>query len=147
MSDTDPRQRCPGPLHTAGGGTQPAWAASGLVTTGGYRLADSDLLALLTRGIDRSPADDGFTGHHHERIHPLAATEPRADRRGIGLSSTARAVLRRWSRSSTRSAICQFPDTALGAALSDFGAEVLQLCSGDARLATGRRAQQPGAGR
>ena len=50
MTDTDLHQPDPGPLRAAAEAAELAQAASGLVSTGGCRLADSDPLAPLVTG-------------------------------------------------------------------------------------------------
>jgi hypothetical protein len=70
MTDTDLRQPDPGPLRAAAEAAELAQAVSGLASTGGYRLADSDPLAPLARDIARSMTEAGLTVHHCAQLEP-----------------------------------------------------------------------------
>src|SRR2546429_7364069 len=71
MPDTDLRQPYPGPLRAAAEAAELAQAVSGLVSSDGCRLADSDPLAPLARDIARSMTEAGLTVHHCARHDPL----------------------------------------------------------------------------
>src|SRR5689334_20612520 len=71
MTDTDLHQPDPGPLRAAAEAAELAQAVTGLVSTGGCRLADSDPLAPLARDIARSLTEAGLTVHHCAQHDPL----------------------------------------------------------------------------
>ena len=71
MPDTDLHRPCLAPLRAAAEAAELAQAVSGLVSIDGCRLADTDPLAPLARGIARSMTEAGLTVHHCARHHPL----------------------------------------------------------------------------
>ena len=71
MTDTDLHQPDHGPLRAAAEAAELAQAVSGLVSTDGCRLADSDPLAPFARDIARSLTEAGLTVHRCARHDPL----------------------------------------------------------------------------
>jgi len=62
MSDTDPRQPGPGPLHAAADGTELAREVPGPADACRYRLAATDPLTPFCCGIGRLLAAAGYPG-------------------------------------------------------------------------------------
>ena len=158
MTDTDFPQPGLGPLRAAAEAAELAQAASGLVSIDGCRLADTDPLAPLARDIARSVTEAGLTVHHCARHHPLyrlggvcllAVPPGLADgRAGITVSWTPHnLLLLDWDRYGTYTGTQQAMNTALGGVLRAFGYLVTPFGSGGAWLVTGRRDDDPGAGR
>ena len=154
MPDTDLHRPCLAPLRAAAEAAELAQAVSGLVSIDGCRLADTDPLAPLARGIARSMTEAGLTVHHCARHHPLyrlggvcLLTVPAglADgRAGIAVCWTAHSLLLLdWDRYGTQQAM----NTASGGVLRAFGYLAEPLGSGGAWLVTDRRDDDPGAGR
>ena len=158
MPDTDLHRPCLAPLRDAAEAAGLAQAVSGLVSIDGCRLADNDPLAPLARGIARSMTEAGLTVHHCARYHPLyrlggvcllAVPAGLADgRAGIAVCWTAHSLLLLdWDRYGTCTGTQQAMNTALGGVLRAFGYLVMPFGSGGAWLVTGRRDDDPGAGR
>ena len=158
MPDTDFHRPCLAPLRAAAEAAELAQAVSGLVSIDGCRLADTDPLAPLARDIARSMTEAGLTVHHCARHHPryrpggvclLAVPAGLADgRAGITVSWTAHSLLLLdWDRYGTYTGTQQAMNTALGGVLRAFGYLVTPFGSGGAWLVTGRRDDDPGAGR
>ena len=150
MTDTDLRQPGPGPLRAAAGAAEPAQAASGLASTGGCRLADSDPLAPLARDIARSMTGAGLTVHRCARLEPpyrpggvcllAVPAESGTGHGGIAVSRTAHNLLlagrdRHGAYTGTQQAV----NAALGGVLRASGYPVTPSGSGGAWLVTGRR--------
>ena len=70
MTDTDLHQPDHGPPRAAAEAAELAQAVSGLVSTDGCRLADSDPLGPLARDIARSMTKAGLTVHHCPQLEP-----------------------------------------------------------------------------
>jgi hypothetical protein len=158
MHDTDLHQPCLAPLRATAEAAELAQAVSGLVSIDGCRLADTDPLAPLARGIARSVTEAGLTVHHCARYHPLyrlggvcllAVPAGLADgRAGIAVSWTAhRLLLLDWDRYGTYTGTQQALNTAIGGILRAFGYLAEPFGSGGAWLVTGHRDDDPGAGR
>jgi hypothetical protein len=158
MSETDLRQRDLGPLRAAAEAAELAQAVSGLVSINGYRLAGSDPLAPLARDIARSMTEAGLTVHHcaqHDPLYRLGGVcllpvpaESRAGRSGIAVSwTTHNLLLLDWDRYGPYAGTQQIMNAALGGILAAFGYAVAPFGSGGAWLVTGRRHQDPEAGR
>jgi len=158
MTDTDFLQPDLGPLRAAAEAAELAQAASGLVSIDGCRLADNDPLAPLARDIARSMTEAGLTVHHRARRYPLyrlggvcllAVPPGLADgHAGITVCWTAHSLLLLdWDRYGTYAGTQQAMNTALGGVLRAFGYLVTPFGSGGAWLVTGRRDDDPGAGR
>ena len=158
MTGTDFLQPDLGPLRVAAEAAELAQAVSGLVSIDGCRLADNDPLAPLARGIARSMTEAGLALHHCARHHPLyrlggvcllAVPAGLADgRTGIAVCWTAHSLLMLdWDRYGTCTGTQQAMNTALGGVLRAFGYLVMPFGSGGAWLVTGRRDDDPGAGR
>jgi hypothetical protein len=155
MTDTDLRQPDPGPLRAAAEAAELAQAASGLASTGGWRLADSDPLAPLARDIARSMTGSGLTVHHcaqHEPLYRLggvcllaATAESGTGHGGIAVSWTVHnLLLLDWDRYGAYAGTQQAMNTALGGVLRAFGYPVAPFGSGGAWLVTGRRGTEAG---
>jgi hypothetical protein len=155
MTDTDLRQPDPGPLRAAAEAAELAHAVSGLASTGGCRLADSDPLAPLARDIARSTIQAGLTVHHcaqHEPPYRLGGVCPLAvpaesgtGHGGIAVSWTVHNLLlpdrdRHGAYAGTQQAM----NAALGGVLRAFGYPVIPFGSGGAWLVTGRREREAG---
>jgi len=150
MPDTDLRRPCLAPLRDAAEAAGLAQAVSGLVSIDGCRLADTDPLAPLARGIARSMTEAGLTVHHCARYHPLyrlggvcllAVPAGLADgRAGIAVCWTAHSLLLLdWDRYGTCTGTQQAMNTALGGVLRAFSYLAEPLGSGGAWLVTGHR--------
>jgi hypothetical protein len=148
MSDTDLNQPDLGALCAAAESAELAQAASGLVRTDGYLVADSDPLAPLARDIARSLVQAGLTVHHCARHDPLYRfggvcllpihAESGTGRSGIAVSwITHTLLLSDWDRYSTRRGTHQIMNAALGGILRTFGYPVAPFGSGGAWLVTG----------
>ncbi len=153
MSETDLRQPDLGPLRAGAEAAELAQAASGLVSTDGYRLADGDPLAPLARDIARSMT---LTLHHCARHDPLCRlgvcllpvpAESVIGSSGTAVSWTTHNLLLDSDRYGTDAGTQQIMNPALGGILRAFGYAVAPFGSGGAWLVTGRRHQDPGAGR
>jgi hypothetical protein len=153
MSDTDLHQPDLGQLRAAAEGAELAQAVSGLVSTDGYSLADSDLLAPLARDIACSLVEAGLTVHHCARHDPLyrlggvcllpIPAESGTGRSGIAVSwTTHNLLLFDWDRYSTYRGTHQIMNAALGGILHAFGHPVAPFGSGGAWLVTGHRSQE-----
>jgi len=158
MSDIDFRQPDLGPLRAASEAAELALAVSGLVTAHGYRLVGSDPLAPLARGIARSMIEACLPLHHcapHDPLYRLggicllpvqAALD--SGRAGVVVSWTTHSLLSLdWDRYGIYVGTQQAMNTAIGGILRAFGYEAEPSGSGGAWLITGRRHQDPGAGR
>ena len=158
MTDTELHQPDHGPPRSAAEAAELAQAVSGLVSTDGCRLADSDPLAPLAREIARPVTEAGLTVHHRARRYPLCrlggvcllvvppglADGPA----GVAVSWTPHSLLAAdWDRYGTYAGTQQAMNTALGGVLRAFGYLVTPFGSGGAWLVTGRRDDDPGAGR
>ncbi len=155
MSDTDFLQPDLGPLRAAAEAAELAQAVSGLVSIDGCRLADSDPVAALARGIARSMTAAGLPVHHCARHHPLyrlggvcllVVPAGLADgRAGVAVSWTAHSLLLLdWDRYGTCTGIQQAMNTALGSILRAFGYLVTPFGSGGAWLVTDRGGTEAG---
>ena len=157
MPDTDLHQPDLGPLRAAAEAAELAQAVSGLVSVDGYRLADSDPLAPLARDIARSMTEAGLTVHHCARhdpryrlggvcLLPVPADRgrPRRDRGVLDHAQPAAAGLGPVRHLHRHPAGHEHGHRRHPARLrvpaAPFG-------SGGAWLVTGRRDQDPGAGR
>jgi hypothetical protein len=151
MTDTDLRQPDPGPLRAAAEAAELAHAASGLASTGGCRLADSDPLAPLARDIARSTTGAGLTVHHcaqHEPLYRLGGVcllavpaEGMTGHGGIAVSWTVHnLLLPDRDRYGTYTGTQQAMNAALGWVLYP----VTPFGSGGAWLVTGRRETEAG---
>ncbi len=158
MTDTDLHQPDRGPLRAAAEAAELAQAVSGLVSIDGCRLADDDPLAPLARDIARSMTEAGLTVHHRARSYPLyrlggvcllAVPPGLADGpAGITVSWTPhKLLLLDRDRYGTCAGTQQAMNTALGGILRTFEYLVAPFGSGGAWLVTGRRDDDPGAGR
>jgi hypothetical protein len=110
------------------------------------------------RGIARSMTEAGLPLHHCPRHHPLyrlggvcvlAVPLGLADGpAGVAVSWTPHnLLLLDWDRYGTYTGTQQAMNTALGGVLRAFGYLVMPFGSGGAWLVTGRRDDDPGAGR
>jgi hypothetical protein len=155
MTDTDLRQSDTGPLRAAAEAAKLAHAVTGLASTGGCRLADSDPLAPLARDIARSRTEAGLTVHHcaqHEPPYRLdgvcllaVPAEGVTGHGGIAVSWTVHNLpLPDRDRHDTYTGTQQAVNAALGGVLRAFGDPVTPFGSGSARLATGRRETEAG---
>ncbi len=155
MTDTVFLQPDLGPLRAAAEAAELAQAVSGLVSIDGCRLADTDPLAPLARGVARSVTEAGLPLHHCARYHPLyrlggvcllAVPAGLADgRAGIAVSWTAHnLLLLDWDRYGTYTGTQQAMNTALGGVLRAFGYLVTPYGSGGAWLVTGRCGTEAG---
>ena len=155
MSDTDLHQPDLGALRPAAEGAELAHEGSGLVTTDGWPLADSDPLALLARDIARSLFESGLTVHHCARQDPLYRlggvcllpihAESCTGRSGIAVSWTTHTLLLSdWARYHTYRGTQQIMNAALGGILRTFGYPVAPFGSGGAWLVTGHRGGETG---
>ena len=155
MTDTDLRQPDPGPLRAAAEAAELAQAVSGLASTGGCRLADSDPLAPLARDIARSMTEAGLTVHHcaqHEPPYRLGGVcllavpaESGTGHGGIAVSWTVHnLLLPDRDRYGTYTGTQQAMNAALGGVLRAFGYPVTPFGSGGAWLVTGRRETEAG---
>ena len=158
MSDTDFLQPDLGPLRAAAEAAELAQAVSGLVSIDGCRLAGSGPLAPLARDIARSMTEAGLTMHHcaqHDPLYRLGGVcllavpaESGTCNGGIAVSWTAHnLLLLDWDRYGTYAGTQQAMNTALGGVLRAFSYLVTPFGSGGAWLVTGRRDDDPGAGR
>ena len=157
MIETDLRQPDLGPLRAVAEAAELAQAVSGLVGIDGYRLADGDPLAPLARDIARSMTEAGLTVHHcaqHDPLYRLGGVcllpvpaESRAGRSRIAVSWTMYNLLLDWDRYGTYIRTQQIMNAAPGGILAAFGYAVAPFGSGGAWLVTGRRGQDPEAGR
>ena len=153
MSDTDLHQPDLGALRAAAEGAELAHAVSGLVTTDGWPLADSDPLAPLVRDIARSLVESCLTVHHCARQDPLyrlggvcllpIPAESCTGRSGIAVSWATHTLLRSdWARYRTYRGTQQMMNAALGGILRAFGYPVAPFGSGGAWLVTGHRSRE-----
>ncbi|MBV9384265.1 MAG: hypothetical protein JOY82_04815 [Streptosporangiaceae bacterium] len=158
MTDTDFLQPDLGPLCAAAEAAELAQAASGLVSIDGCRLAGNDPLAPLARDIARSMTEAVLTVHHRARRYPLyrlggvcllAVPPGLADGpAGVAVSWTPHNLLvLDWDQYGTYVGTQQAMNTALGGVLRAFGYLVTPFGFGGAWLVTGRRDDDPGAGR
>ena len=158
MTDTDFPQPGHGPLRAAARAAELAQAAPGLVSTGGCRVADSDPLVPLARRTARPVTGAGLTMHQCAQRYPqcrpggvcLLAVPPGPayGRAAITVSWTPHSLLALdRDRYGTCTGTQQAMTTALGGVLRAFGHPVTPFGSGGARLVTGRRGDDPGAGR
>jgi hypothetical protein len=157
MTDTDFLQPDLGPLRAAAEAAELAQAVAGLVSIDGCRLSDSDPRAPLARDIARSMTEAGLPLHHCPRHHTLyrlggvcvlAVPPGLADGTGVAVSWTPHnLLLLDWDRYGTYTSTQQAMNTALGGVLRAFGYLVTPFGSGGAWLVTGRRDDDPGAGR
>ena len=158
MTDTDFLQPGLGPLRAAAEAAELAQAVAGLVSIDGRRLADSDPLAPLARDIARSVTEAGLTVHHHAGRYPLCRlggvcllVVPPGLADGparVAVSWTPHnLLLLGWDRYGTYAGTQQAINSALGGVLRAFGYLVTPFGSGGAWLVTGRRDDDPGAGR
>ena len=158
MTDTDFLQPGLGPLRAAAEAAELAQAVARLVSIDGCRLPDSDPLAQLARDIASSMTEAGQTVHHRALRYPLyrlggvcllAVPPGLADgRAGVAVSWTPHnLLLLDWDRYGTYTGTQQAMNTALGGVLRAFGYLVTPSGSGGAWLVTGRRDDDPGAGR
>jgi hypothetical protein len=138
MSDTDPRQPGPGPLHATADGAEVAQAVPRPTGPSKYRLAANDPSAPLTHSLGRPLAGPGYTTHHctqHLLCRPggmrlLPTAESVADRSGMALSWIARDLLPNRDRSSICSGIHQIVSAGLGGVLPAVGYAATLLGSG-----------------
>jgi hypothetical protein len=155
MTDTDLRQPDPGPLRAAAEAAELAQAVSGLASTGGYRLADSDPLAPLARDIARSMTEAALTVHHcaqHDPLYRLGGVcllavpaESGTGHGGIAVSWTVHnLLLPDRDRHGTYTGTQQAMNAALGGVLRAFGYMVAPFRSGGRWLVTGRRGTEAG---
>ena len=155
MTDTDLHQPDLGPLRAAAEATELAQAVSGLVSTHGRRLADSDPLAPLARDIARSLTEADLTVHHcaqHDPLYRLGGVcvlavpaESGTGHGGIAVSWTVHnLLLLDWDRYGTYTGTQRDMNTALGGVLRAFGYPVTPFGPGDAWLVTGRRGTEAG---
>ena len=155
MTDTYLRQPDPGPLRAAAAAAGLAQAASGLVSIGGCRLADSDPMAPLARDIARSMTEAGLTVHHCARQDPLyllggvcvlaVPAESGTGPGGVAVSWTLHNLLRQdRDRYGTCTSTQQAMNTALGGVLPAIGYPDTPYGSGGAWLVTGRRGTEAG---
>lgn len=158
MTDTDFPQSDLGSLRVAAEAPELAQAATGLASIDGCRLADSNPLAPLARDIDRSVTEAGLTVHHRARRYPqcrlggvcLLAVPPGPDDgpAGVAVAWTPHNLLALdWDRYGTCVGTQQAMNSALGGVLRAFDYLVTPFGSGGAWLVTGRRDDDPGAGR
>ncbi len=158
MPSSDLDQPDLGPLRAAAEAAELAQAASGLVSTYGYRLGDSDPLAPLACDVARSLTEAGLAVHHCARHDPRyrlggvcllpVPADSGTGRGGIAVSWTTYHLLRLdWDRYGTCTGTQQMMTAALGGILPAFGYTVAPFGSGGAWLVTGRRDQHPAAGR
>ena len=158
MTDTDFLQPDLGPLRAAAGAAELAQAVAGLASIDRCRLADSDPLAPLGREIARPVTEAGLTVHHRARRYPLcrlggvcllAVPPGLADGpAGVAVSWTPHNLLvLDWDRYGTYAGTQQAMNSAPGSVLRAFGYLVTPFGSGGAWLVTGRRDDDPGAGR
>jgi len=155
MTDTDLHQLDLGPLRAAAEAAELAQAVSGLVSTHGRRLVDSDPLAPLARDIARSMTETGLTVHHCARHDPLyrlggvcllaGPAESGTGHGGIAVSWTVHnLLLLDWDRHGTYTGTRQAVNTALGGVLRAFGYPVTPFGSGGAWLVTSRQGTEAG---
>ena len=155
MTDTDLHQPDPGPLRAAAEAAELAQAVSGLASTDGCRLADSDPLAPLARDIARSMTEAGLTVHHcaqHDPLYRLGGVcllavpaESGTGHGGIAVSWTVHnLLLPDRDRHGTYTGTQQAMNAALGGVLRAFGYPVTPFGSGGAWLVTGRRETEAG---
>jgi len=158
MTDTERPQPDPGPLRAAAEAAELAQAVSGLASIYGCHLADSDPLAPLARDIARSTTEAGLTVHHCAQRDPLyrlggvcllaIPAESGTGSSGIAVSWTVHnLLLLDWDRYGTYAGTQQIMNAALGDILRAFGYAVAPFGSCGAWLVTGRRHQDPEAGR
>jgi hypothetical protein len=155
MTDTDLRQPDPGPLRAAAEAAELAYAVTGLASTGGCRLEDSDPLAPLAPDIARSMTEAALTVHHCARHEPpyrlggvcllAVPAESGTGHGGIAVSWTVHnLLLPDRDRHGTYTGTQQAMNTALGGVLRAFGYMVAPSGSGGAWLVTGRRGTEAG---
>ena len=145
MPSSDLHQPDLGPLRAAAEAAELAQAASGLVSTYGYRLADSDPLTPLAREIARSLTEAGLAVHHCVRHDPMyrlggASLLPVPDGQGTGRGGIAVSwtthdlLLRGQGRYGTYRDSHQAMNAALGRVLRTFGYRAARFGSGGAWL-------------
>jgi len=155
MTDTDLHQPDHGPLRAAAEAAELAQAVSGLVSTDGCRLADSDPLAPFARDIARSLTEAGLTVHRCARHDPLyrlggvclhaVPAGYGSGHGGIAVSWTVHNLLRLdWDRYGTHTGTQQAMNTPFGGVLRAVGYAVTPFGSGGAWLVTGRRGTEAG---
>ena len=155
MTDTDLQQPDHGPLRAAAEAAELAQAVTGLASTDGCRLADSDPLAPLARDIARSPIEAGLTLHHCSTHDPLCRlggvcllavpAESGTGHGGIAVSWTVHnLLLPDRDRHGTYTSTQQAMNAALGGVLRAFGYMVAPFGSDGAWLVTGHRETEAG---
>jgi hypothetical protein len=124
MTDTDFLQPDLGLLRAAAEAAELAQAVSGLVSIDRSRPADNDPLAPLASRITRSMTEAGLPQNPPHNLLVLV-----------------------WDRYGTSVGTQRAMTAAFGSVLRAFGYPVTPFGSGGARLVTGRRDDDPGAGR
>ena len=153
MLETDFHQPDLRPLRAAAETAALAHAASGLVSAYGYRYADRDPLARLSRDTTRSMTEAGLTVHRCTPHDPLCRlggvcllpipAGPADGRGGIAASKTGHdMLLLDWGRFGTCTGTRQAMNAAIGGILRAVGYAAEPSGSGGAWLVTRRHRQE-----
>ena len=158
MSDPESERSDLTPLRAAASQAEFAEAFRGLLSAEGYPLAEGEPLVPLARDVAGYLIEAGFTLRHFDQqdllyrlggvcLMPIQG-EAGTGHRGIAVSWTAHnLLLLDWDRYGIYRRTLQLMNGALGEVLHGFGYRVQELGTGGARLVTGRRDQEAGAGR
>jgi hypothetical protein len=157
---SDPYFERPGlaPLRAAASQAESAEAFRGLLSAGGYPLAEREPLATPACDAARSLTGAAFTLHHCDRYDLLyrlggacvkrVPAEFGTCRSGIAVSrATLNVLLPGWDRHGTCRRACQVMNAAPGGGPGRPGFRVQHLGTDGARLVAGHRDQKTGAGR